>query len=477
MSRFVLQALGASDYGLYGVVGGVVALFAVISASMSSTTIRFLNIEFGKEGGDPNRIFNICRVTHILFAVLVFLLAETLGMFYVLNYLNVAQEKLGDAVFVFQVSTVVACIGIINVPYQGTFVAKEKFLHIAIIDIINALVKLGLVIGLLYYTGNKLRLYAFIMSFATLFSFVAYHWLCRRYWPDLVRRKIFRSPKEYKEILSFNNYTLLASAALMCRSQGSNILINFFFGTVVNGAFGIARTIQGFVEIFAVNFDTAAAPQITQSVGNGDIERASKLACRSCRMCQLLTLVVVLPLFVEMDWILHVWLGDVPKDTVLFCRVMLATIFVASTGGGLLRLKDALGKIKWFMLTYSFWYFITLPIGYILYKHGFPPVTVLALYVVTDIICRITQIILMKVVYKFDIVPFCKEAYTRPFIILTLVAAYAFVYQIIGIADSWFHLMGVILTTAVGAVLVWTIGLKKTERSGLLETIASKFYK
>ena len=151
-SRFVLQALGVSDYGLYNVVGGVIALFAVIAGSMSSTTIRFLNIEIGKPDGDPNKIFNICQITHIAFAVLVLILAETVGLFYIYNYLNVAPGKEADAMFVFQVSTIVACIGIVNVPYQSVFIAKEKFTHIAIIDILNSLIKLGLIIMLLYYT-------------------------------------------------------------------------------------------------------------------------------------------------------------------------------------------------------------------------------------------------------------------------------------------------------------------------------------
>ena len=475
-ARFVLQALGASDYGLYGVVGGVVALFAVISGSMSSTTIRFLNIEIGKPDGDPNKVFNICQVSHILFAILVLLLAETIGLFYIYKYLNVEPGKLGDAVFVFQVSTIVACIGLVNIPYQSVFVAKEKFAHIAVIDIINALVKLLFVILLVSSKGNRLRLYALIMSFATLFSFVAYHYLCYRKWPELVRWKLFKDPKEYKEVLVYNNYNLLASLALMGRSQGSNMLINYFFGTVVNGAYGIARTVQTFVELFMVNFDSAASPQITQSVGNGNLERASSLACRVCRMCQLLSLLIVFPLFVEMELVLKIWLGDVPEHTVLFCRVMLIIVAVASTGGGILRLKDALGKIKWFMITYSFWYFLTLPIGYILLKNGFPPVTILLLFVVTDIICRFTQFILMKVIYGFDIVSFCKKAYTRPLIIAFLMTLYVLLYRLIGIGNDWAHLGGLVITLLIGMALVWVIGLRGNEKAKIVAYLQHYFH-
>lgn len=466
-SRFVLQALGASDYGLYGVVGGVVAIFAVISGSLSSTTIRFLNIEIGKENGNPNKTFNICQVSHILFALLVFVLAETIGMFYILKYLNVEAGKLGDAIFVFQVSTLVTCVGLVNIPYQSVFIAKEKFLHIAIIDIINSLVKLICVALLLYYGGNRLRLYAIIMSFATLFSFAAYHYLDFRYWPTLVKWKLFKDPKEYKEVLVYNNYNLLASLALIGRSQGSNILINFFFGTIINGAFGIARTVQSFVEIFTVNFDSAAAPQITQSVGKGDLSRASSLSCRVCRMCQLLSLLIVFPLFLEMETVLHIWLGDVPENTAAFCRIMLITVVVASTGGGLLRLKDALGKIKWFMLTYSFWYFLTLPVGYILFKKGFPPTTILVLFVITDIICRFTQLYLMKRIYNYDILHFCKKAFPRPLVVIILMGIIAYFYQLLPLNTLSLHICGLFASFIIGAVIIWAIGLNAGERKSI----------
>lgn len=473
-SRFVLQALGASDYGLYCVVGGVIAFFSVISGSMSGTTIRFLNIEIGKIDGDPNKLFNICQVTHIACALLVLILAETIGLFYIWNYLNVAPGKEGDAMFVFQVSTIVACIGIINVPYQSVFVAKEKFLHIAIIDIVNALIKFGLIIMLLYYKGNVLRLYAIIMSATTLISFVVYHYLGFRYWPDLVKWKFSKNFKEYKQILIYNNYNLLASVAIMGRSQGSNMLMNFFFGTVVNGAFGIARTVQSFVEVFTVNFDSAAAPQITQSVGKGDMQRASSLASRVCRMCQLLSLLVVFPLFLEIELVLKIWLGTVPEYTALFCRIMVITILVASTGGGFLRLKDALGKIKWFMLTFSFWYILTLPVGFVFFKKGFGPESILILFVISDVLCRISQLILMKIIYNYDIKTFCMEAYVRPFLIVLIMIGYFMLYQHIEIITNWEHFLGLVFTTIFGACLVWFIGVKTNERQLLYQFIQKK---
>lgn len=474
-SRFVLQALGISDYGLYNVVGGVIALFAVIAGSMSSTTIRFLNIEIGRHDGNPNKIFNVCQVTHIAFAVLVLIIAETIGLFYIWNYLKVAPGKESDAMFVFQVSTIVACIGIINVPYQSVFVAKEKFLHIAVIDIVNSLIKLALVWLLLYYNGNALRLYALIMSVTTFVSFIVYHYLCFKYWPRLVSWKLYNNFSEYKDLLVYNNYNILASVAQMGRSQGSNILINFFFGTIVNGAFGIARTVQAFVEIFTVNFDSASAPQITQSVGRGDMQRASYIASRTCRICQLLSLLIVLPLYVEMELVLRLWLGVVPQHSVLFCRVILITVLVASTGGGMLRLKDALGKIKWFMIVYSFWYFLTLPIGYYLFKLGYPPVTILILFILSDVLSRISQLVLMKVIYNYDIVSFMSEAYFRPLVIVVLMIAYSFIYSQLQLQSSLQHFMGLLVSAVVAALFVFFFGLLANERKQALFYISKIF--
>lgn len=475
-SRFVLQALGISDYGLYNVVGGVIALFSVIAGSMSGTTIRFLNIEIGKNDGNPNKIFNICQITHIFFALIVLLLVETIGIFYILNYLKVAPGKEADAMFVFQVSTIVTCIGIINVPFQSVFIAKEKFIHIAIIDILNVLIKLGLVVLLLYYKGNALRFYSLIMSILTFVSFVVYHYLCFKYWPELVHWRFFRKIKEYKELLVYNNYNMIAAFAMVCRSQGSNMLINFFFGTIVNGAYGITRTVQGFVETFMTNFDSASAPQITQNVGKGDLERASSIASRVCRMSQLLCLLVIFPLYAEIELLLSLWLGKVPAYTVSFCRIMLIAVYVASTGGGILRLKDALGKIKWFMLTYSFWLFMTLPIGYLLFRLNYPPKTILVLFVICDIICRICQFALMKIVYDYDVKPFLKEAFIKPMFVFLLMILYIFVYCKLNIQSFTEHFLGLIVTFLIGALLIYTIGLRKTERDKCFKILTNFFH-
>lgn len=475
ISRVVLKTLGASDYGLYNVVGGFIALFSVIAASMSSTTVRFLNIELGKPDGNPNKIFNVCNVIHFILAILVLLIGEVFGVYYINNYLNVPAEKLSDAMFVFQVSTIVACVGIINVPYQSIFVAKERFWPIALTDIFNSVLKLVLVLILSKSECNTLRWYAIIMSLTTFVSFAVYHYFAYRYWPDLIKWNLYKKFKEYKEIFIFNNYNLLGSIALVGRTQGANMLMNFFFGTVVNAAYGIARTIQSLVEVFTNNVDAAAAPQIIQSVGRNDVKQSISLACKVCRMCQLVSLLIIFPLFVEIEFLLKLWLGEVPTYTLQFAQLLMLAVFVASTGGGLLKLKDAMGKIKWFMISFSFWNLITLPVGYILFRLDYAPSSILWLCIIADLLSRITQLLLMKIIYKMKVGQFCVNAYVRPILVFCLMGMYAIIYYNLFLFTSTFlNILGIFVTSIVGICIVLYFGMTSDERMMLYSMIKKR---
>ena len=199
-SRFVLKALGASDYGLYNVVGGLIALFNVLGTAMSTTSRRYINVEMGKVDGNLNRVFNICLLLHIGFATLILVIAETLGIWYVNSVLNVAEGKLGDAMFVFQVSTIVACIGLVNIPYMSLIEANERFDITALIDTATTAIRFSLIVVLLFYKGNALRFYAFLMCVMSLLSFTLYHLVCLHKWPVVIKHRLYRKSTLYKEI-------------------------------------------------------------------------------------------------------------------------------------------------------------------------------------------------------------------------------------------------------------------------------------
>ena len=270
-SRLVLQALGASDVGIFSAVGSTVGLVSAITGALAATTVRYMNIEMGKADGNPNRMFNICNTIHLGGAALLLVILESVGIWYINTKLNVPPGKEADAMFVFQVSTVVACLGIANVPFSSLFNVHEKFGIMAIVDIVNTLVKLGMVLLLLLIKDSvwTLRIYAVMMSTTSWISFIAYHVMSSRRWPEIVRWKWVGNWSEYRDVLAFSNYNMLQTSAVIARTQGSNMLINAFFGTTTNAAYFYASTLQNYVSQFVSNFDAASGPQIVQNVGAG----------------------------------------------------------------------------------------------------------------------------------------------------------------------------------------------------------------
>lgn len=469
LSRLVLQALGSSDFGLYSVVGGVIAMFTFISGSLSVSTSRFLNFEMGKIDGDVNRIFNQSHVLHLAFAAIILILLETIGIYYINNYLNVDVGKEGDAMFVFQVSTIVACIGIVNVPFQSLFTAHEQFRIVAVINICNVIIKLLVVIALLHYSGNALHFYALGMSLVTLSSFVIYHILGTRRWPEIVRWKLVRGCCSYKEQLLYSNWNLLSTASIVGRSQGSVLLINLFFGTVVNAAYAISMQVLQQVNNFVGRFDIAVAPQITQNLGGGNFERSSYLAGKTCRICILLMEVIFFPLYIELDYILQLWLGDnIPADTLVFCQYTLLIAIVSSTSGGLLQLINASGKIKWFKILGFLFNISPLFISYGLFAKGYPPFIIVLLFIISDIICRGAQLYLLKRMYTFSIVGFVKEAYLKPTIVFMIMFSYMQVYNLVLGIIPFHHIWGLIFTLLLIVSLCFHLGLNRCEKKQIL---------
>lgn len=473
-SRFVLQALGVSGYGLYNVVGSVLAILSFLSGSLTTTTTRFINIEEGKKNGNVNLIFNACIVLHIVVALILLILAETIGIYYINHYLRVPVDMKGPAMFVFQISIIVACLGLINIPYQGLLVAKEKFSVIAGVDICNSIIKLILVLLLFFFSKNRIQIYAIFMSVSSVISFVSFHWYCQKQWKQIIKKNLSINFRRIKEIIKFNNYNLLGSLSLTIRDQGSNVLINFFFGTGINAAYAIARTIQGYVNNFTANFDIAAAPQIIKKFGRGERNQSEKLTGTVGRICMLMMLLIFFPLIIELDFILHIWLGEVPEGAVSFSYLTLILVYVGATSAGLAHYINASGKIKWFKIQHAFLYISCLPIAYFLFRKNFEPYIVVVLFVLADIVSRINQLVLLKKIVGFDSLGYIKEAYIRPFIISFLSIIFSIILLKIMPSTPLAKILNIGCIFIFVLVLDICIGLKKNERTVVFNKILSK---
>lgn len=476
-TRYVLQLLGVSDFGLYKVVGGILGLLGIVSGALSMTTTRFINYEMGKKDGDVNRIFNICQYMHTGLAVILLILAETIGVYYVSNILNVSPDKRADAMFVFQVSTVVSCIGIMNVPYSSLLLAFEKFGIEAAMSIFNTFIKLFIVIVLFHIPGNTLRYYALGMSLITLITFIVYHYIDYKKWPHVV--KLIKIPpfREFRDLFVYNNYNMLSSLSIVCRSQGSTLLINYFFGTIVNGAFAVAYSIQQYVLTLTDNIDRAAAPQIVQNVSRGNSNRSGSLVNSIGKISILVMEMAYFPLSVEIDSILKLWLGNVPVGAATFCQYTLLVAVVSATSAGMGQVINASGKIKWFKIQMAVLYVLVIPVGFFLFKMGCPPYTILLLFVVSDFLCRVNQLILMKYILKYDVMEFVKHAYLPPLKVFAIMLVYCFIYRSIHINGFLLHMVGFILTLFVTALVEYYVALTKDERNRITDFVASRIRK
>lgn len=472
--RFVMQELGASDYGLYNVVGSIIIMANTLGIALTTTTRRYINIEMGKPGGNLQKIFNICLFVHVLFAIFMFAFIEIVGTWYIDNFLNVASEKLSDARFVFQISTIVACIGIIIVPYQSLLEAFQKFGQVAIVDISNAILKFIFVLLMVPYEGNELRFYAVSMSLLTASSFVFYHLFCYFQHRDIIRRSWVWDKALFKEIIVFNNYTALGATTFIARSQCTTMIVNYFFGTIVNAAFAIAFQIQNYVQLFVNNIATASSPQIVQLYGSGKYDQAVALCSKVNRITILLMMSVIISLLVEIKYILSLWLGEYPEGTLIFCTWTLIYALTGAYFACVSTIIQASGKVKYFQLL-STAELIILPISYYLYEINYPPVTITVCIVIYSILSKAIELYMMNRIIGFDSISFIKESYTRPTFILIILIGWFYFYESF-LLSAVHPILGVFITILFSGTLCFFYGLYTNERSRILKMLVDKIH-
>lgn len=473
-TRYVLEALGAAGYGLYNIVGSAVTMINVICMAMSQTTTRYINVEMGRKGGNLNKIFNVCLSIHIALAVLFFFVIEIVGLFYINEFLNVAPEKLSDARFVLLISNIVSSIGLINVPYQGLLNAFEKYGQVALIDILNAFVKLGAVFCLMYYDGNALRFYTVSISVVTFISFLCYHYICHRDYRNIIKKKWYNDKRTFKEIFCYNNYMTLTLVAYCSSRQGINMIVNFFFGTVVNGAFAISYQILQFVNLFVSNLSTASAPQITQAYAAGETDKSLELCSRVSRYTFLLVLIVFFSLFIHLDYILQLWLKSIPEGTLLYVQWTLVFVLCGVGMTGLPSLISAHGNIKWFTYISSILQLAIIPLTMALFSYGFHAEYAIILQCIYQVAFCIIAFRILKRLIHFNIRRYFLETFKNPLIVFAILTAYTLLYYHFSINTMMHPVLGILLMGSVAVTLAVTIGITTKERMFIVNYIKQR---
>lgn len=402
-SRQVLLALGIDDYGIYSVIGGLVIMMNLLGTSMIATTNRFIAVEIGKgENGNPNRIYNTLFVVHILLGLLLLLIGETLGVYYVNNYLNVDILKIEDALFVLHVSMIVTTVNVISVPAQGLIIAREKFIYTAILEILNLLLKLTFIIGLIHYGGNKLRAYSLIMAMYSLILSCGYNAYCLKNERDILKWNFNINRRDCKEIFLFSFWMLIGTLAFVGRFQGAAMIINIFFGTVLNAAFGIATQVNEYASMFVKNLTQATNPQIMKSGGAGDNERAMNLVYTISRYSFLVMLLLVVPLILNIEIVLKIWLKEPPVMTNEFIILLLINGLIVCLNAGFDARIQTTGKVRINQIGYTIINILLLPSMWIVYKMGLPPYVCVIIMIFLSLLTILFQCVVLKNLTDFQ---------------------------------------------------------------------------
>lgn len=474
-SRLVLDALGASDYGLYNVVGGLVVLLNVVNTAMISTTYRYIAFELGKqeEGRNINKIFNTSFVIHICFALLIIALGLSVGLWYVSNYLNILPDKVEDARFVLLISICTTAISTMMVPYQGLLVAYERFTVNAVIDILSCLFRILLLLFFINSCGNRLRAYSIIMLFYTCSYSFAYYIYCQWNYRKQVFFKIWKDINLYKEMLIYASWVVYGALAYAFKSQGSVLIINYFFGTLVNAAYAVANQVEGFILSFSRSLNNAAIPQITKNVSGGDTNRSIRLASYISKYTFILMTIIAFPVLLESDFLLSIWLKEVPEGAATFCRLMILGGLLDCLGEGISPLVNATGKIKQYVFIIHTTMLLGLPVAFFMFNLNFPAYTISVVFCIVSFICSFLKIFLLHKILKFDVLVFFKTSYLKIFLISIPLIIYYALYNTTGLVFKY-HIIYGCLSEVFLLVVILLLGTDKREREMLLSYIMRK---
>ena len=372
-SRVVLAALGETDYGVYNAVGGMVTVFTFLTASISSAISRFLAFELGK-GGDAIRmrkLFSAGIAIQLVFALVLVILAETAGLWFLHHRMNIPDGRMGAAEIVLQCSLVALVIQLLAIPYNAAIIAREKMSAFAFISLLEAGLKLAVALMVKYCLNDRLVLYAFLMAAVALVVRMSYGYYCRRHFPES-RGKLIVDRSLLREIFSFSGWNFFGSSSYVLNTQGVTILVNIFFGVALNAARGVALQIENIAKQFVSNFLTAINPQITKSWASGNRDYCFSLVAKGVKFSLLVILAFFLPLYFEAECALDLWLAKVPAHSADFVRLALVGLLVDMVGNPLLTLIHATGKVRNYYLLTGLTSYLCLPLAWLAFKLGAP---------------------------------------------------------------------------------------------------------
>lgn len=479
-SRVVLAELGIKDYGIYNVVGGIVMMFSFLNNCMSSATQRFMTFELGRGNMDRlKKVFATSLNIHITISVIIAILAETIGLWFVNNKLVIAPDRMVAANWVYQFSILTFCVNIIQVPYNAVLIAHEKMSVYAYISILEAFLKLGIVYLLVIAPADKLIVYGILVFAVQLIICGIYQVYCRRNYVES-KFKLFWDKNLYRQMSGFAGWNLFGSVAWLLRDQGLNIVLNLFFGTAINAARGVATQVSSAVMGFISNFQVALNPQITKNYATGNIPEMEKLSYLGIKFSFLLLFTMAFPLCLNIDYVLHLWLVEVPNYTALFIILIMIDSLVGNLFGvPLMTSLSATGKIRNYQIVVSCIILCILPAGYVALRLGCDAPSVFYISIVFTLVSGFVRFLFCHKQIGYSLRRMASEVLLpiAGVSILSLPLPIVIKSLWLGAQTCVNFILLCFIAASITVIVSWFVGLKAHERQTLVYVVKNKLHK
>lgn len=463
-ARITLEALGVVNYGINNVVGGLVSMFSLISSSLSSSVSRFITFGLGKgDKKELNTIFSTSVNIHIILAIIVVIAIETIGIWFLNNKMTIPADRLTAAHWVLQCSTFMFALGLLSTPYNAAIIAHERMDVYAYFTLFDAFSRLAIVFSIKYYGGDKLILLAIISLIPSLIKQFYYWHFSKRNFEECTYHAVW-DKKIFKEMFSFAGWNFIGNSATIMKGQGINIVINMFVGPTVNAARGISTQISSIIGQFVRNFMVALDPQITKEYASGNFVRMHSLISNGTRLSYYLLLVLSIPLMIEIESILYIWLGQVPEHTVWFARLAIMLNLSDLLSDSLDTAQKASGKIRNYEITVNGVAIINLPLSYVLLRLGCIPEVTYIVSIAISQTCLFLRLCFLRKSISLSLRQFIYEVYIKVIYISTIAVFVPLLFHFI-IENQYIRLISVCAVSALtSTTTIYFLGCNKEER-------------
>jgi O-antigen/teichoic acid export membrane protein len=474
-SRIILNTLGVEDYGIYNVVGGIVIMLSFLNSAMSTGTTRFLSFELGRgEFLKMARVFSMSLNIHAMIAVIIFILAETLGLWFLNTHLNIPAERMNAANWAYQFSILTFMIAILSIPYHALIIAHERMNVYAYVSIVEVSLQLLIVFMLQWFGFDKLKLYAVLVFLVSLMIRGIYGLYSSKNFKESKYRFIW-DKSLYKTLMNFAGWNLWGNAAGVMSGQGVNILLNIFFGPAVNAARGIAYSVKAAVHQFVNNFQTAMKPQIIKSYAANDLKYMHQLIFQGAKYSFFLLLFMSVPILLETKIILQLWLKMIPEYTIIFTQLVIVNELISCLSGPLLTAAQASGRIKNFQLITGGLLFLVLPFSWMFLKFGYPPQITIYISIFFSVLALIARLWILQNLVQLNIKDFFVDVVLKT----TFVGFSALILPLMvhsSIEESFQRFISVVLISIIStSASIYLFGLEPYERLFFIRVVKKQY--